>query len=212
MAPAALAGPRSPTTAAVSMGDSYISGEAGRWNGNSITPFGDKSGTDRACLPAGDPCQVDKSRVGARPGRTADRRGGQGRGGRARSRARLRSSPRLAHLRPTSRSRRRFRYCVKGSSARVVAVFGRRARVELARRPRATGGAGPGRACARSGPGERSRPCAASAPGGASTAPARAAACWWACGGGGSATSPWPVAASLRHRRVLRTHLRRAGL
>lgn len=62
-APAALAGPRSPTTAAVSMGDSYISGEAGRWNGNSITPFGDKSGTDRACLPAGDLCQVDKSRV-----------------------------------------------------------------------------------------------------------------------------------------------------
>ena len=46
-------------------------------------------------------------------------------------RVRLRSSPRLAHLRPTSRSRRRFRYCVKGSSARVVAVLGRRARVEL---------------------------------------------------------------------------------
>jgi hypothetical protein len=63
MAPTALAGPRSSTTAAVSMGDSYISGEAGRWNGNSITPFGDKSGTDRACLPAGDLCQVDKSRV-----------------------------------------------------------------------------------------------------------------------------------------------------
>jgi len=63
VAPAALAGPRSPTTAAVSMGDSYISGEAGRWNGNSTTPGGDKSGTDRACLPEGDLCQVDKSRV-----------------------------------------------------------------------------------------------------------------------------------------------------
>jgi hypothetical protein len=47
------------------------------------------------------------------------------------ARRRLRSSPRLAHLRPTSRSRGRFRYCVKGGSARVVAVFGRRARVEL---------------------------------------------------------------------------------
>jgi len=62
-APAALAGPDSSTTAAVSMGDSYISGEAGRWNGNSIAPIGDKDATDRACLPAGLDCQVDKSRV-----------------------------------------------------------------------------------------------------------------------------------------------------
>ncbi len=45
------------------MGDSYISGEAGRWNGNSITPGGDKDGTDRACLPPGPACQVDKARV-----------------------------------------------------------------------------------------------------------------------------------------------------
>ena len=63
LAPVALAGPRSGQTAAVSMGDSYISGEAGRWNGNSITPVGDKDGTDRACLPAGVDCQVDLTRV-----------------------------------------------------------------------------------------------------------------------------------------------------
>jgi hypothetical protein len=34
LVPAASAGPSSPTTAAVSLGDSYISGEAGRFNGN----------------------------------------------------------------------------------------------------------------------------------------------------------------------------------
>jgi len=63
LVPAAWAGPSSPTTAAVSLGDSYISGEAGRWAGNSVTPAGDKDGTDRACLPAGLACQVDKTRV-----------------------------------------------------------------------------------------------------------------------------------------------------
>ncbi|MEJ7787532.1 MAG: hypothetical protein WKF96_22230 [Solirubrobacteraceae bacterium] len=63
LAPAAAAGPASSTTAAVALGDSYISGEAGRWLGNSITPAGDKDGTDRACLPAGPACQVDKTRV-----------------------------------------------------------------------------------------------------------------------------------------------------
>jgi hypothetical protein len=35
-------------SAAVSLGDSYISGEAGRWRGNSINPAGDRDGTDRA--------------------------------------------------------------------------------------------------------------------------------------------------------------------
>ncbi len=59
----ALASPGKGPTAAVSVGDSYISGEAGRWNGNSVTPVGDKDGTDRACLPAGPTCQVDKTRV-----------------------------------------------------------------------------------------------------------------------------------------------------
>ena len=62
-APGAWAGPSSKTTAAVSLGDSYISGEAGRWRGNSLTPIGDKDGTDRACRPAGLACQVDKTRV-----------------------------------------------------------------------------------------------------------------------------------------------------
>ncbi len=63
LVPAAWAGPSSKTTAAVSLGDSYISGEAGRWNGNSISPGGDKDGTDRACQPPGPACQVDKTRV-----------------------------------------------------------------------------------------------------------------------------------------------------
>ncbi|MDQ4072339.1 MAG: GDSL-type esterase/lipase family protein [Actinomycetota bacterium] len=63
VAPGAWASPSSKTTAAVSLGDSYISGEAGRWNGNSLTPIGDKDGADRACRPPGLACQVDKTRV-----------------------------------------------------------------------------------------------------------------------------------------------------
>ena len=60
----ALAGPHSSTTAAVSMGDSYISGEAGRWAGNSLSPAPGHDGTDRACLPQGSPaCQEDTSHV-----------------------------------------------------------------------------------------------------------------------------------------------------
>ncbi|WP_137992467.1 GDSL-type esterase/lipase family protein [Streptomyces vilmorinianum] len=51
-----LAGGASPAVAAngsgpsavVSMGDSYISGEAGRWQGNSLTTSGSRNGTDRA--------------------------------------------------------------------------------------------------------------------------------------------------------------------
>ncbi|MGW3045381.1 GDSL-type esterase/lipase family protein [Kitasatospora sp. NPDC001159] len=35
-------------TAAVAMGDSYISGEAGRWKGNSVTTSGSRAGTDRS--------------------------------------------------------------------------------------------------------------------------------------------------------------------
>lgn len=45
------------------MGDSYISGEAGRWNGNSITPLPGNDGTDRACQPEGPACTVDTARV-----------------------------------------------------------------------------------------------------------------------------------------------------
>ncbi len=44
----AYAGPGSATTAIVSMGDSFISGEAGRWQGNSTNYFGTRQGTDRA--------------------------------------------------------------------------------------------------------------------------------------------------------------------
>jgi hypothetical protein len=62
--PAAQAGPGSGPSAVVSMGDSYISGEAGRWQGNSESPAPGNAGSDRACAPAGSPlCQVDKSRV-----------------------------------------------------------------------------------------------------------------------------------------------------
>ena len=46
-------------TAAVSIGDSYISGEAGRWQGNSIDAAGSRDGTDRAFTGAG----YDLSRV-----------------------------------------------------------------------------------------------------------------------------------------------------
>lgn len=44
----AVAGPGNGPTAVVSMGDSYISGEAGRWKGNSLTNSGNRTGTDRA--------------------------------------------------------------------------------------------------------------------------------------------------------------------
>jgi lysophospholipase L1-like esterase len=44
---AAAAPPRQPT-ALVTLGDSYISGEAGRWNGNSANAIGSRTGTDRA--------------------------------------------------------------------------------------------------------------------------------------------------------------------
>jgi hypothetical protein len=44
----AQAGPKSPQGAVVTLGDSYISGEAGRWKGNSTTTSGDSAGTDRA--------------------------------------------------------------------------------------------------------------------------------------------------------------------
>ncbi|WSP41956.1 GDSL-type esterase/lipase family protein [Streptomyces sp. NBC_01244] len=44
----AVAGPGNGPTAVVSLGDSYISGEAGRWKGNSLTNSGSRTGTDRA--------------------------------------------------------------------------------------------------------------------------------------------------------------------
>ncbi len=58
------AGPGSPTTAIVSLGDSFISGEAGRWNGNSLNMFGTRDGTDRAArCTLGIFCSYDATRV-----------------------------------------------------------------------------------------------------------------------------------------------------
>ncbi|MGW5423345.1 GDSL-type esterase/lipase family protein [Streptomyces sp. NPDC003943] len=44
----AVAAPGSGPSTVVTMGDSYISGEAGRWQGNSLTTTGSRNGTDRA--------------------------------------------------------------------------------------------------------------------------------------------------------------------
>lgn len=51
-------------TAIVSMGDSFISGEGGRWLGNGSEPFGTRSGTDRAAVDCGAlGCEYDPARV-----------------------------------------------------------------------------------------------------------------------------------------------------
>ncbi|MGI8864026.1 MAG: GDSL-type esterase/lipase family protein [Solirubrobacteraceae bacterium] len=64
MSSSAYAGPRSASTAVVTMGDSYISGEAGRWLGNSINSFGNRDGTDRACVYTAGICtSYDRSKV-----------------------------------------------------------------------------------------------------------------------------------------------------
>ena len=58
------AGPGSTTTAIVSLGDSFISGEAGRWQGNSLNMFGTRDGTDRAArCTLGIFCSYDAARV-----------------------------------------------------------------------------------------------------------------------------------------------------
>ncbi len=49
LAPPAALAVQEPT-AVVSLGDSYISGEAGRWLGNSADVAGSRDGTDRACV------------------------------------------------------------------------------------------------------------------------------------------------------------------
>ncbi|SDI46536.1 GDSL-like Lipase/Acylhydrolase family protein [Actinokineospora alba] len=55
----ASASPTAGPTAIVSLGDSYISGEAGRWKGNSLTNSGSRDGTDRAYTGSGyDPSRV----------------------------------------------------------------------------------------------------------------------------------------------------------
>ena len=48
-----VAGPGEGPSAAVSLGDSFISGEGGRWLGNSTDPTGDRDGTDRAAKECG---------------------------------------------------------------------------------------------------------------------------------------------------------------
>ena len=64
VAPAANAGPTSSTTAIVALGDSFSSGEAGRWNGNSLNIFGTRDGTDRAArCTLGIFCSYDATRV-----------------------------------------------------------------------------------------------------------------------------------------------------
>ena len=57
------AGPGSGPTAIVSLGDSFISGEAGRWNGNSLNMFGTRDGTDRAASCWWIFCSYDATRV-----------------------------------------------------------------------------------------------------------------------------------------------------
>jgi len=64
VAPAAHAGPASSTTAIVALGDSFSSGEAGRWQGNSLNMFGTRDGTDRAArCTFGIFCSYDATRV-----------------------------------------------------------------------------------------------------------------------------------------------------
>jgi lysophospholipase L1-like esterase len=61
---AAVAPAAARPTAIVSMGDSFISGEGGRWLGNGSEPFGTRSGTDRAALDCGSlGCEYDAARV-----------------------------------------------------------------------------------------------------------------------------------------------------
>jgi hypothetical protein len=51
-------------TAIVAMGDSFISGEAGRWLGNGSEPLGTRSGTDRAAFACGSlGCEYDPARI-----------------------------------------------------------------------------------------------------------------------------------------------------
>jgi hypothetical protein len=64
-APAVPASPGSPLTVAVSLGDSFISGEGGRWMGNGPGRLADRSGTDRAAFGCGawTGCRHDPHRV-----------------------------------------------------------------------------------------------------------------------------------------------------
>jgi hypothetical protein len=61
----AEASPGSGPTAVVSLGDSFISGEGGRWLGNGSEPVGTRSGTDRAAFDCDGwgLCEYDPARV-----------------------------------------------------------------------------------------------------------------------------------------------------
>jgi hypothetical protein len=61
----AAAGAESGPTAIVSLGDSFISGEGGRWLGNGSEPFGTRSGTDRAAFDCDSwgGCDYDPARI-----------------------------------------------------------------------------------------------------------------------------------------------------
>lgn len=61
----AEAGPGSARRAIVALGDSFASGEGGRWLGNGSEPFGSRSGTDRAAFACGGwiGCRHDPRRV-----------------------------------------------------------------------------------------------------------------------------------------------------
>jgi hypothetical protein len=62
--PPAVARAGSGPTAIVSLGDSFISGEGGRWLGNGSEPFGTRSGTDRAAFGCdGWVCEYDPARI-----------------------------------------------------------------------------------------------------------------------------------------------------
>ncbi|CAA9589170.1 MAG: hypothetical protein AVDCRST_MAG88-4527, partial [uncultured Thermomicrobiales bacterium] len=50
-------------TVSVSLGDSFISGQAGRWQGNSTDALGNRSGTDRACVATPFGCRYERGRV-----------------------------------------------------------------------------------------------------------------------------------------------------
>jgi hypothetical protein len=63
-APSAPANPSSPSSAVVALGDSFISGEGGRWLGNSSADDDRRAGTDRAAYACdGDDCSHDPELV-----------------------------------------------------------------------------------------------------------------------------------------------------
>jgi hypothetical protein len=63
-APDAGASPGARASAIVALGDSFISGEAGRWLGNGSEPLATRSGTDRAAFAcSGWACEYDPARV-----------------------------------------------------------------------------------------------------------------------------------------------------